>query len=209
MTFVVNYTLQNSAIVQPPLDQLIDQLNGAPPFSAPLPVADGGTGATTAAGAALAIAQPGAVLQSVMGTYAANTNIATVIPPDDTIPQIGEGTEIISVSLTPLSATSKFRCRFQGWGSTSLTPGSITAAIFKDSVADALTAGVVTNSTTGYLVHIGLEVEFVPGDTAAHTVSVRVGPSSAGNMRLNGTVAGGRLYGGAAAATLVVEEVKV
>ncbi|TAX45922.1 hypothetical protein ELI02_29860 (plasmid) [Rhizobium leguminosarum] len=169
-----------------------------------------------ASGTAITNAQmpTGSIVDSAPpATYAANASLTAVIPRDDTAPQISEGTEILTVSITPKSSTNKLRCRFKGQISRSAA-GTVIAAIFatgtsiSGTAADARRAVGVSVPSADQAFMADMEVEFVPGITTAVTVSVRVGPDAvAGFARLNGSSAG-RLLGGTSAATLVVEEIK-
>lgn len=149
----------------------------------------------------------GVLLDRAYAEYTANANLTTVIPADDTIPQNTEGTEVLSLSFTPKSATSRLRLRFRAEGATDNASGvTIGAAIFSSASANALRAGFVSVNAAGIVGQIVLEHEYVPGTTSALTFSVRVGPLTASTIRLNGN-ATQRYFGGAMAATLVVEEI--
>jgi hypothetical protein len=140
--------------------------------------------------------------------YTANANLSTTIPLDDTAPQNTEGTQVISVSFTPRSITSRLRLRFQGQVSSSAAPIAAIAAIFSSASASAIAADFVTVSTIDYGAPLVCEVEYVPGVTTALTFSVRVGPASAANLRMNGN-SSARTFGGVSHATLVIEEIAV
>lgn len=144
------------------------------------------------------------VIDRAYAEYTANADITTVIPGDDTIPQNTEGTQVLSVSLTPKSTTSRVRLRFQGEAAPSVT-ASIGAALFSSASANALRASFVTVQA-GQAGTLALEYEYAPGTTSALTFSVRVGPLAAATVRMNGTNAA-RFFGGAMGATLVVEEI--
>ena len=59
----------------------------------------------------------GSVIQTVAATpFTSNANIGLVIPLDDTIPQITEGAEILSVTITPRFSSSRIRLLFNGFG---------------------------------------------------------------------------------------------
>jgi hypothetical protein len=148
----------------------------------------------------------GSVVNSVFGSYAANTNLTTVIPIDDTIPQSNEGTEIIQVAITPKSTTNKLRARFRGYGSVDGVL-NIAAAMFLNSDVNAVTAGNAICPAANYIVGLSLEWEWTPGSVAAQTIRIRVGPQAGGIARLNGHTVS-RLFGGVQACTLVVEEIK-
>lgn len=149
----------------------------------------------------------GSVVKSSYTEYTSNADITAQIPYDDTIPQSGEGTQIISVSFTPTSATNKLRIRFKGVFSVSAS-GTAIAAIFGGAAADAIaaTAQHAAQDNVGY--PLVVEHEETSGTASAKTFAVRVGPASAITVRMNGTASARRL-GGVGKATLVIEEIKV
>jgi hypothetical protein len=153
------------------------------------------------------ILYPGCVVQTAYGEYTANSNITTAIPNDDTIPQNTEGVEIINLSITPRFATSLILVRFHGQvtlgGS---APGMVSAALFRDSVVNALGATGTRVEVTDSRVPIALEFQDSPATTSAVAYKIRVGPD-AGIARLNGSSTA-RRYGGASRATLVLQEIK-
>lgn len=145
------------------------------------------------------------LVQRVTDTYALNADLSTVLPIDDTIPQSTEGTEILSVSITPTNASNIIRCRFSGFGATGTNAVYWGAALFSGTTC--IKAASHYAAALGYTATIAFEHEFVAGGTSAITLSVRVGASS-GNVRMNGTN-GARHFGGVAASTLIVEEIRV
>lgn len=148
----------------------------------------------------------GCFIDSASATpYTANADIATVIPYDDTIPQVGEGTQILTVGITPKSATNKLRVTFRGGFSASGALYAI-AALFVNGGANAVVADAVWVQAAGEVYIITTVYEYVPGVTTLQTLSARVGPSS-GTIRANGTNAA-RRFGGVSACTLTVEEIK-
>lgn len=148
----------------------------------------------------------GAIIDRAYASYSTNTSLSTSIPFDNSIPQKTEGTEILSASITPKSTTSRIRVRFSGFGGSSGAT-SISAALFIDTASDAVQAISGINSTSSTAIPLGLEYEYTLGDTASHTYKIRVG-SESGTMRMNGNSTS-RLFGGAASATLVIEEIAV
>jgi hypothetical protein len=147
----------------------------------------------------------GSVIGSARATYAVHTALTASVPHDNTLPQPSEGTEILSATLAAQSASNRMRVRFSGFGSAS---GSIPIIAFLsiDGGAAVQAVSVHTNGT-GQTQQFCFEFEHIPGDTAAHTYSVRVGPGASGSIRMNGSNTN-RLFGGAAASTLIVEEIK-
>ena len=145
------------------------------------------------------------VVQRGYSAYTTHTALSTQIPQDDTIPQQTEGTEILTVSITPKDAANRLRVRFQGQvGGSQLT--FLTAALFRDSTADAVASNGIVNHANGYAYMLGLEYEVAAGSTSATTFKIRVGPN-AGNLYLNGD-SSSRYFGGTALATLIVEEIR-
>lgn len=152
----------------------------------------------------------GSIVQSVSAVpYTASAALSANIPLDDTIPQITEGTQILTVSITPKSASNKLRIRFAGVAvTTNEFASDFTWAIFHGA-ASAIRAGTVVCRAAGNPVSVAGEVEYVPGALTAQTITVRVGANAANvsPVRMNGSAAA-RLLGGAQGATLIVEEVK-
>jgi hypothetical protein len=152
------------------------------------------------------IDRAGSVIQSQLASYGTNTDLSTQIPVDDTKPQSTEGTQILTVTLTPTATTSKFRCVFKGTVAASAGPTNAVAAMFVDAETDARSADTVVITGSGYTDTLTCVLEFTPGVTTSTIVRVRVGPSGGTPIRLNGD-SSGRYFGGAMAATLIVEEI--
>lgn len=151
--------------------------------------------------------------------YTTNADLTTALPYDNTIPQNTEGTEILTASITLKRSDSRVRVRFQGFGLSVSSQGddgkAWSAALFKDSTADALAAaatGPITSnqfsSSAGGATPVVIEFEHAPGSVGPHEYKIRVGPVSGDTLRMNGDPAG-RKFGGVAVSTLIVEEVYV
>ncbi len=147
----------------------------------------------------------GSVLQTVYASYSSNSDLSTTIPNDDTLPQNTEGTEVLTASITPTSATSMIEVQFAGFGSGAAS-ANIVIALFKDSGANALHATASTPGGAALPTALALSYAESAGSTSAHTYRIRIGMNS-GTCRLNGTTSA-RLYGGAAASTLIIREIK-
>ena len=164
-----------------------------------------GTVMLTSTGLTNAQALTGSVVASSTTSYATYGSITTTIPTDDTKPQITEGNPIFSVNFTPQTTTNKLRIR-----ATVPCTGSglinVIGALFVASGADAVQVDYNTIPAADYFHTLNLEYEFTPGVTSAVNVQVRCGPAS-GTMYINGTTTT-RRFGGALAATLVIEEIK-
>lgn len=153
----------------------------------------------------LSAVPPAVLVSRAYAEYTANADLTTIIPGDDTIPQNTEGTQIISVSITPKSATNRIRLRFQGEFAL-LSTGSAGFALFSSASANAIKSTLAAAIGATLPTPVVTEYEYVPGTTSALTFTVRVGPIAANTMRMNGNTSA-RFFGGTMGATLVVEEI--
>lgn len=137
-----------------------------------------------------------------IGTYTANTNLSSVIPYDDSIPQKTEGTQIISLNVVTTTATQRVQLTFSSF-CTMDSSGEVVGAIFQGSASDAIQAAAVrlgVNTWPDPTSFVIPPVDVLIGSATTTAFAVRVGPTT-GNCRFNGT-ASARLFGGIAAATL-------
>ena len=123
----------------------------------------------------------------------ANTTTTTTPAWDTSVPQISEGTEIFSVSITPLSASSviEIHAHLQ----LEATSAVVVGALFLNSDAGAIAASAA--STYGGTVNpleLNIRYRVSAGSTAARTYSVRLG-TSAGTVRVNASGGTGTLGG--------------
>ncbi|MGO4670096.1 hypothetical protein [Bosea sp. 2RAB26] len=167
-----------------------------------------GAGLTLSGGqlSSSAVASTGSIINSVTSAYTSNATVTGTIPIDNTIPQNTEGTEIQTVTITPSSALSKIRIRWNGQVSSAVLTTVVTAALFIDSGVNAVGAIGVYVNVANSLTFTGLVYEYTPGDTSSHTYRIRVGPNG-GTCALNGSV-GTPYFNGTSAAVLVAEEIK-
>lgn len=144
------------------------------------------------------------VKQVVTASTTSLASVTAVIPYDDTIPQNTEGTEILTCSITPTSASSSLAimCEIHlGGTGTDGIPGTL--ALFRDSTADAIDATGVYCPTQ--MESVGLQATVSATSTSATTFKLRLGVSSAGTINVNGTNTG-RKYGGIAQSTIYIFE---
>lgn len=146
----------------------------------------------------------GTVVQIKNSFTAAVATGTTTIPFDDTIPQNTEGTEFLTCAITPTSLSNKLRIDVNVFTTVTNTPWII-VALFRDSIADALAVSTTFNnlSTAGATITFSYILD-VPS-TSAQTYKVRIGPSSAATVTLNGQ-SGGRMFGGAAVSGITITE---
>jgi hypothetical protein len=155
------------------------------------------------------LGQSGSVVQSTYVENTAATAITADIPNDDTIPQVTEGTQILSAAITPNTTSNKVRVRVHVPCGHDQADIVITVALFLNGGANAIAAVGATNPSNRQTV-IPLEFQHVPAATTAQTYTVRIGGSTGSTLYLNGLgSAGGRRYGGVSRAAITLEEIKV
>lgn len=119
-------------------------------------------------------------------TYTSNTPISTttVLPTDDTIPQITEGTELATITMTPSDASNKIIISCSFYATESGTGNRYPVYALFDGNSDAIqsTQGFTTSANHFQRVH--LEWATTAGSTSSRTYSCRGGPG----------VSGGTLY---------------
>jgi hypothetical protein len=149
----------------------------------------------------------GTVAQVVRDSDATYSSLTTDLPCDNSIPQITEGEEVLSVAITPVNASSTLRIRFMAnLGASSAS--NVGAALFVDATAAALRATGTRITSASGTTPIVLEHALTAGSTTARTYRIRVGPDVGGaaTVFVNGDNSS-RIFGGVDAATLEVEEI--
>jgi len=159
-------------------------------FGDGIATADIDDGAVTAA--KLASGAGGKVLQVVSASIGSSSGTAT-FPFDNTAPQINEGFEIVSGSITPSSASNKIIItatfvmdKYQN--------GSGAAALF-DGSSDAIYAVTKTTSEDGNPTPISMSYLDSPNTTSSVTYSIRCGSNGGSTMWINNTNFGQRFNG--------------
>jgi len=106
---------------------------------------------------------------------ASSTNIETTdaIPLDDTIPQSGEGTQILTTSFTPKSTSNKIEVSFNGLISHTDSGIGIVLALFEGTTCVGAKWFSSGTAIAGRISHITFE--FTPSNTNAATYSLRIG----------------------------------
>ena len=149
---------------------------------------------------------PGQVVQVVSTNFTGVATGTTVIPQDDTIPQITEGTEFMTQAITPKSATNILLIEVVAFASAS-AGSDRTIALFQDATANALAVSNVYMLTAGQMVSTPLAHTMVAGTTSATTFRVRIGPSVAATITLNGS-GGARYFGATTKSFIKITEYK-
>jgi len=150
----------------------------------------------------------GSVVQVVNVQTGAVATGTTTVPLDDSIPQKTEGTEFMTLAITPTSATNKLKIEVLFIG---VYPADAVMALmlFQDSTANALatnfnwSGGSNTRNFSMHLSHF-----MTAGTTSATTFKIRAGGDNSGTLTFNGRT-GSRQYGGTLASSITITEIAV
>ena len=170
------------------------------------PDSDGsaGTAIVTNGSGTLSFAATGVVLQRVFTQTGAVATSTATIPTDDTIPQKTEGTEFMTLAITPLSTSSVLVVEvsfiFSG-----TTGGTTVCALFRDDTANALATNWSYQSSSGEMDEMNLHHAVVSGSLSATTFKVRAGFGS--TLTFNGQ-SSARKFGGTMASGIWITEYK-
>jgi hypothetical protein len=146
----------------------------------------------------------GVAIQQVTANFEAASTSTATIPYDDTIPQDDEGTELMQVSFTPRSATSKLRVQAIITAALS-TSDDLIAALFMAGENNAI-AATAQGGAADKMRNIVLTAEFPANTTTEIVFSVRAGGSAASTLTHNG-VSGVRKFSAAVTkSSITVEE---
>lgn len=151
-------------------------------------------------------ASSGGFVKQVRTTVTTVFTASTIIPQDATIPQNTEGTEVMSLSVTPSSINNILLIEVNVWGTTSQTGAS--AALFQDSNANAISAvlGELSNGSVSTFNSV-LRYSMTAGTTSSTTFKVRVGQADvAGTWRLNSCNTVGNGFGGVGNSFMTITE---
>lgn len=149
----------------------------------------------------------GQVVNVWRATSAGVFSTTTQIPGDNSIPQIGEGVEVITATLTPSSTSNFLVFQFSAYGSVSGATSPV-VALFRDAVTNALHAKHGTTiATSGYKTDLSFTASVQAPSTSSQTWRVRCGPDSAQTLYINQDSSGAR-FGGVGLITLTILEVQ-
>ena len=151
----------------------------------------------------------GKVQQIVYDLDGDDANGTGTIPLDDSIPQqSSEGTEFMTLAITPTSATSVLRIDVHTSLTHSVSDIALMTALFKDSVENALAVSWIhAVSGNNYNVMTYLSHHIVAGSTSEQTFKVRCGAPS-GTTYFNSRVStpGGQMFGAVTQSSITITE---
>lgn len=146
------------------------------------------------------------VIQVVTASDSSVATGTTTTPSDDSIPQITEGNEFITVSITPKFSNSTLIITANVILSSSIN-GSTTTALHQDATAGALAAVGDSPGAANAFAPITL-IHIMTSATIVSTIfRIRAGGSGASTITFNG-ISGAQRFNGVSASTLQVVEVE-
>lgn len=166
---------------------------------------DGNSGGTAVTTTTLPTLQ-GQVLQVVNYQTGAVATGTTTIPLDDSIPQNTEGTEFMTLAITPRSATSKLVIEVVVFGTQATSTLNLASALFQDSTATALATAWNYSGGVNVIAPMNFIHYMTSGTTSSTTFKVRAGATSAATFTFNG-YASARYFGGSLASSITITEV--
>jgi len=148
----------------------------------------------------------GQIIQVVNYQTGAVATGSTAIPLDDSIPQNTEGTEFMTLAITPKSTSNKLKIDVVFYGADAGL-GIMTVALFQDSTANAEAVGsILAEGTSAQLNPIVFSHYMTAGTASSTTFKVRAGSNSGSTITFNGK-AGGRLFGGVTSSSITITEI--
>jgi len=164
------------------------------------------TGAVTSG--KLASGTGGKVVQVVhvqTGAFASGT---TVMPLDTSIPQITEGTEFMTLAVTPTHASNILHIDVVSESSSETANVMSINALFVGTTASALAVAIggIGAAANRPVPTTAFRHRMVAGVTTELTFRLRIGPSSSATMVFNG-YAGGARFGGTLASSITITEI--
>jgi len=148
----------------------------------------------------------GNIVQVVNVQTGADAAGTATISLDNSIPQKTEGVEVMTLAITPKSATNKLKIDVVCFASSTVA-NRIVGSLFQDSTANALAAGGMYIEETYVMNPLVFSHYMVAGTTSATTFKVRLAQQSSGTLTFNGRNSN-PLYGGVLASSITITEVQ-
>lgn len=198
------------ADVNTPINTIVNEVNGN------LDNANIKSGAAIAtskladdAGITYAKVAAGFPVQIVSSFISAAASGSTVIPHDDTIPQNNEGTEFMTLSITPKASTNLLIVEAVAMLSSDTSGRNIVAALFQDTTVDAKAVMNFNCDTALAMFPVTVSFSMTAGTTSSTTFKLRAGSgSNPATITINGR-SGARFLGGVPKSWMKITEIKV
>ena len=151
----------------------------------------------------------GGIVQVVNSIVTANSTGTTTAPFDDTIMQITEGVEFLSLDITPTSASNKLLIDVHLQLVCTISMAAITMGLFNTDfhATNSMASGEIQELTSGLRHRCSLQHYMTAPSASATTFTVRAGTSSASTLRINGST-GAREMGGVASTSITIMEIQ-
>lgn len=149
----------------------------------------------------------GDIVQVVHTQTGALSTGATILPGDNTIPQITEGNEYMTLAITPTSSANILDIDVRVILGNSVA-AFVTAALFQDATANALSAQMIYQSAANGVNLLTFRFRMTANTTSATTFRLRGGLHVAGTTTFNGS-GGAQYMGGLMASSITITEIKV
>ena len=149
----------------------------------------------------------GTIVQVVNVTTGASATGSVNMPYDDTIPQITEGTEFMTLAITPTNSSNKLHIEVSAQYQNSAS-GHTCMALFVGTTAGALASIGSYHSAANWGNHRTFSHFMAAGATSELTFRVRIGRGGSGTVTFNGE-GGSRDHGGVAASSITITEIAV
>ena len=150
----------------------------------------------------------GILLQMVNVTDGAVATGVTAMPTDDTIPQITEGDEYMTLAVTPANVNNLLKIDVCVHLSPDAGPVNVACALFQDATAGALAATGYVGAANAYSNTIYFTHYMIAGTVAATTFRLRAGTANGSQLTFNGQAAA-RRFGGVSASSITIQEFRV
>jgi hypothetical protein len=144
------------------------------------------------------------VVNTETGALATGTTNAVA---DDSIPQNSEGTEFMTLAITPTHASNKLLIEVVGNFAINASDNLI-MALFQDTTANALAAVQWFTSGSNHSQQINLNHFMAAGTTSSTTFKIRAGETGSNTVTFNGA-GGSRIFGGNGCSSITISEIRV
>ena len=128
---------------------------------------------------------------------------------DDTIMQNDEGTEFMTLAITPTKATNKLKIDVFIHMNANTSSKIFTVGLFQDSTADALAMQSNAQSLNNSPTPLSFTHFMTAGTTSSTTFKVRAAPDTSATITFNGRDGTNRRGGGTYASSITITEIAV
>lgn len=146
------------------------------------------------------------MMQIVTTQPGSTSSGSTITPFDNSIPESGEGDQVMSLAITPKNATNELHIEVVVCGASNGV-STVVAALFKDAETDARSAAPMYFPAGQAGMTWKFNYSMVAGTTSQITFKVRAGESTGAGFIFNGN-SGGRFLGGVAGSSITITEIK-